>query len=169
MLPDAVRFDAVDLARQIETLSQYQLDTLSFGVILIDRDGTIVFYSQTEARQSGYGEIPIGRNMFEISPCMSNNDFRGRIKRAMDEGPVDLEFGWAGDFADPTRDCGCASCRRAITASGFSSSATASAISAKRTCDANCQAASLARSCGWPKSTGVPLGTIMVGFTLAIE
>jgi hypothetical protein len=22
----------------------------------------------------------------------------------MDEGPVDLEFGWAGDFADPTRD-----------------------------------------------------------------
>ena len=72
--------------------------------ISIDRDGTIVFYSQTEARQSGYGEIPIGRNMFEISPCMANNDFQGRIKRAMDEGPVDLEFGWAGDFADPTRD-----------------------------------------------------------------
>ena len=35
---------------------------------------------------------------------MANNDFQGRIKRAMDEGPVDLEFGWAGDFADPTRD-----------------------------------------------------------------
>jgi photoactive yellow protein len=104
MVPDAVRFDAVDLARQIETLSQYQLDTLSFGVILIDRDGTIVFYSQTEAQKSGYGEIPIGQNLFEISPCMASNDFYGRIKRAMDEGPVDLEFGWAGDFADPTRD-----------------------------------------------------------------
>ena len=104
MRADAVRFDAVDLARQIETLSQYQLDTLSFGVILLDRDGTIVFYSQTEARKSGYGEIPIGRNLFEISPCMAGNDFHGRIKRAMDEGPVDLEFGWAGDFADPTRD-----------------------------------------------------------------
>ena len=35
---------------------------------------------------------------------MASNDFRGRIKRAMDEGPVDLEFGWAGDFADPARD-----------------------------------------------------------------
>lgn len=104
MRPDAVRFDAADLARQIETLSQYQLDTLSFGVILIDRDGTIVFYSQTEAQKSGYGEIPIGQNLFAISPCMASNDFRGRIKRAMDEGPVDLEFGWAGDFADPTRD-----------------------------------------------------------------
>jgi len=50
MRPDAVRFDAADLARQIETL---RLDTLSFGVILIDRDGTIAFYSQTEARNSG--------------------------------------------------------------------------------------------------------------------
>src|SRR5271154_4016973 len=27
-------------------------------------------------------------------------------------------------------------------------------------------AANLARSCGWPKSTGVPFGMIMVGFTL---
>ena len=104
MAPDAVRFDAADLARQIETLSQYQLDTLPFGVILIDRDGTVVFYSQSEARQSGYGEIPIGRNLFEISPCMASNDFQGRIKRALDAGPVDLEFGWAGDFADPMRD-----------------------------------------------------------------
>jgi len=104
MPPDAVRFDAPDLARQIERLSQYELDTLPFGVILIDRDGTIVFYNRTEAQQSGYGEIPLGRNLFEISPRMRSNDFQGRIKRAMDEGPVDLEFGWAGDYADPTRD-----------------------------------------------------------------
>jgi photoactive yellow protein len=127
MRPDAVRFDAVDLARQIERLSQYELDTLPFGVILIDRDGTIVFYSQTEAKKSGYGEIPIGRNMFEISSCMASNDFQGRIKRALDDGPVDLEFG--GPAISPIRraTCGCASSRRATTASGFSSSATASA------------------------------------------
>ena len=104
MRPDAVRFDAADLVKHIERLSRHQLDTLAFGVILIDRDGTVVFYSQAEARQSGYGKIPIGENLFEISPCMANNDFHGRIRRAMDEGPVDLEFGWAGDFADPTRD-----------------------------------------------------------------
>jgi photoactive yellow protein len=104
MRPDAVRFDATDLVKHIEQLSQYQLDTLSFGVILIERDGTIVFYSQTEARKSGYGKIPVGQNLFAISPCMADNDFHGRIKRALDEGPVDLEFGWAGDYDDPTRD-----------------------------------------------------------------
>ena len=66
--------------------------------------------------------------MFEISPCMASNDFQGRIKRALDDGPVDLEFGWAGDFADPTRDCQLrVVSSRATTASGFSSSATVQA------------------------------------------
>ena len=104
MQAGSIQFDAGNLVEQIEQLSQRELDSLPFGVILLDRDGTVKFYSQTEARQSGYGEIPIGRNLFDISPCMASNDFRGRIKRAMDEGPVDLEFGWAGDFADASRD-----------------------------------------------------------------
>ncbi len=104
MRPDAVRFDAADLVKHIERLSRYQLDNLPFGVILIDREGTIMFYSQTESKKSGYGEIPIGQNLFAISPCMASNDFQGRIKDALDEAPVDLEFGWSGDFDDPTRD-----------------------------------------------------------------
>ncbi len=100
----SVQFDADNLAEQIEQLSQYELDSLPFGVILLDRDGTVMFYSQTEARKSGYGRIPLGENLFEISPCMAQSDFRGRINSAMEEGPIDLEFGWAGDFADPNRD-----------------------------------------------------------------
>jgi len=104
MRPQSLQFDASNLAEQIEQLSQHELDCLPFGVILLDREGTVLFYSETEAQQSGYGQIPIGQNMFEISPCMASNDFRGRIRRAMDAGPVDLEFGWAGDFADPSRD-----------------------------------------------------------------
>jgi len=100
----SIHFDAGDLALQIERLSQNELDDLPFGVILLDREGTVLFYSKTEAEKSGYGKSPIGENLFDISPCMASNDFRGRIKGAMAEGPVDLEFGWAGDFADPARD-----------------------------------------------------------------
>jgi photoactive yellow protein len=104
MQSKSIQFDADNLAEQIERLSQYELDSLPFGVILLDREGTVMFYSQTEAQKSGYGKIPIGENLFEISPCMAQNDFRSRIASAMDAGPVDLEFGWAGDFADPNRD-----------------------------------------------------------------
>ncbi len=99
-----VEFDAPDLAARIEALTQYELDRLPFGVILIDRDGTVLFYSETEARQSGYGGSPLGQNLFAISPCMASGDFRGRILRAAEKGPVDLEFGWPGDFGDAKRE-----------------------------------------------------------------
>ena len=99
-----VDFNAPDLAAQIETLSQHELDNLPFGVILLDRAGVVLFYSATEARLSGYRANPVGRNMFEIARCMSTGDFRSRLMRAMDEGPVDLEFGWPGDYADPQRE-----------------------------------------------------------------
>ncbi len=104
MALETVNFDAPDLAAQIEQLSRYELDHLPFGVILLNREGVVLFYSATEAQQSGYGKIPIGQNLFEISSCMASDDFRGRIMRAMEEGPVDLEFGWTGDFDDPKRD-----------------------------------------------------------------
>jgi hypothetical protein len=30
--------------------------------------------------------------------------FRGRIERTMEQGPVDLEIGWPGDYGDPQRE-----------------------------------------------------------------
>ena len=99
-----IDFDAPDLAARAERASPFELDHLPFGVIRIDRDGTVQFYSATEARLSGYGEIPLGKNLFAISECLGSDDFRGRVERAMDAGPVDLEIGWPGDFGDPRRE-----------------------------------------------------------------
>jgi photoactive yellow protein len=104
MSPEAVDFDAPNLAAEIEQLSLNDIDHLPFGVILLDREGTVLFYSQTEARLSGFNKIPTGENLYEISRCMAGDDFQGRIKRAIEEGPVDLEFGWKGDYNDPKRD-----------------------------------------------------------------
>ena len=99
-----VDFDAATLARAVENLSQYEIDQLPFGVVLLDRKGTIRFYSETEQRQSGYGPgSPLGQNFYEASRCMGGDEFRGRVMRAMETGPVDIEIGWRGDFADPDR------------------------------------------------------------------
>jgi photoactive yellow protein len=99
-----IDFDAPDLAARAERASPFELDNLPFGVIRLDRDGTVQFYSATDARLSGYGEIPLGKNLFAISECLGSDDFRGRVERAMDAGPVDLEIGWPGDFGDPRRE-----------------------------------------------------------------
>jgi photoactive yellow protein len=99
-----IDFNAPDLAARIEQFSQYELDRLPFGVILIDREGTVLFYSETEARLSGFGGSPIGQNFFTVSRCAGKDDFRGVITRASESGPVDLEFAWPGDYGDPTRE-----------------------------------------------------------------
>jgi photoactive yellow protein len=104
MAAKAIDFNAPDLAARAEDLSQHELDNLPFGVILLNREGIVQFYSATEARLSGYRENPIGRNLFEISLCMGKDDFRGRIMRAMEDGEVNLEFGWVGDFGNPQRE-----------------------------------------------------------------
>ena len=104
MAEATIDFDAPDLARRAEAASQFELDNLPFGVIQLDRAGTVLFYSATEARLSGYGEKPLGLNLFAISSCLGSDAFRGRIERAMEQGAVDLEIGWPGDYGDPGRE-----------------------------------------------------------------
>lgn len=104
MVKASIDFDAPDLAARAERASLFELDHLPFGVIRLDREGTVQFYSATEARLSGYGDIPLGQNLFAISKCLGSDAFRGRIERAMAEGPVDLEIGWPGDYGDPQRE-----------------------------------------------------------------
>jgi len=104
MVIAGIDFDAPDLAARAERASLFELDHLPFGVIRLDRDGTVQFYSATEARLSGYGDIPLGKNLFAISKCLGSEEFRGRLERAMAKGPVDLEIGWPGDYGDPQRE-----------------------------------------------------------------
>jgi photoactive yellow protein len=104
MASASIDFDAPDLAARVEQLSQFELDQLPFGVILLDRKGVVLFYSGTEARLSGYNDLPIGKNFFEISTCLGSDDFRGRIFLAMEQGPLDLELAGPRDYADPKRE-----------------------------------------------------------------
>jgi photoactive yellow protein len=99
-----VDFNALDLAAHIETLSQHALDNLPFGVVRLDREGTILFYSATEERLSGYGMDPLGRNFFSYGECVGVADLRRRIMEAMENGRVDLEFGWSTEKTDVQRD-----------------------------------------------------------------
>lgn len=101
-----IDFNAPDLAARIEKLSPSDLDRLPFGVIRLDREGTVLVYSATEARLSGYGTTPLGRNLFDVSLCASRGDFRERVMHAIESGAadLDLELGWRGDPSDPNRE-----------------------------------------------------------------
>ncbi len=91
-----IDFDAPDLATRAECASLFELDHLPFGVIRLDREGTVQFCNATEAQLSGYGDIPLGQNLFALSAGLGSAAFRGRLERAMTAGPVDLDIGWPG-------------------------------------------------------------------------
>jgi photoactive yellow protein len=100
----SIDFNAPNLAKLVEQLSQYELDRLPFGVILLDREGTVMFYSETEAQQSGYHGSPIGKSFFAIARASGGDDFRARLMKAREAGAVDLELGWPSDYTDPRRE-----------------------------------------------------------------
>jgi len=99
-----IDFNAPDLAARIERCSQSDLDNLPFGVIRLDREGIVRFYSATESRLSGYGTAPLGQNLFDVSSCANREDLRARVMRAMEDGSADLEFAWIGDPTHPRRE-----------------------------------------------------------------
>jgi photoactive yellow protein len=105
MAPRDPDFDDPNLASVIETLPPAVVHALSFGVIQLDREGRVVFYSETERRLSGYDREAISRSFFtEIAPCMNNAKFRGRIGQALAAGTLDIAFSFTGDFNDPDRE-----------------------------------------------------------------
>jgi photoactive yellow protein len=97
--------DAQLLAR-VEKLSHEALDALPFGVVRLDAAGRVLFFSRTEARQSGFGDRnAIGRNFFsELAPCMSSPAFLQRLEQARAAGTLDISFEQVGDFDDAQRE-----------------------------------------------------------------
>jgi photoactive yellow protein len=101
----ATLFEDPDIVSRVEALSPAELDALPFGVIKLDAAGAVSFFSQTEARQSGYGDRPaIGRQFFtELAPCMGTPEFMSRVEQAHAERTLDILFEHVGDFGDASR------------------------------------------------------------------
>lgn len=94
------------LPARIEGLSERQLHALPFGVVRLDAEGLVTFYSRTEAEQSGFGDRrAIGRNFFtQMAPCLSTPERMRRIEEARRAGTLDISFEQIGDFDDADRE-----------------------------------------------------------------
>jgi photoactive yellow protein len=103
-LPESVDDEA--LPARVARLSREELDTLPFGVVQLDAEGKVVFFSHTEAEQSGYGDRrAIGRDFFtQMAPCMATPDRLRRIDDARRAGTLDIIFEQVGDFGDAERE-----------------------------------------------------------------
>jgi photoactive yellow protein len=68
------RFDDPELLSALESVSLAEIDAFGFGLVVMDRDGTVTGYNQREARLSGLRPAGVtGRNFFtDVGPCTNN-------------------------------------------------------------------------------------------------
>lgn len=91
---------ADDLLRQVDTLTERDLDTLPFGLIQLDRSGRILKFNQTEAKLARINrDRQIGRNFFDdVAPCTKVRDFYGRFMQGLNQRSLYETFGFVFKF-----------------------------------------------------------------------
>jgi len=100
------QIDDETLPARVELLSREELDNLPFGVIRLDAEGKVTFFSKTEAEQSGYRDRrAIGQDFFtQMAPCLATPERLRRIAQARQAGTLDIFFEQIGDFDDAERE-----------------------------------------------------------------
>ncbi len=93
-------FKPFDLERA--TAVDADLDSLPFGVIVVDRTGTILEYNAYESNLAGLTRSRVlGRNFFhDVAPCTAIRDFEGRFTEFLTSPntsiePFEFEFPFA--------------------------------------------------------------------------
>ena len=100
--------DAIDIhdPRQLDILTEEQLDRLPAGTIRVDAEGRILFYSRAQSVISQREvESVLGRNFFsEVAPCTVVPEFYGRFRHGVLTGRLETTFEFVFDFKmDPVR------------------------------------------------------------------
>ncbi len=83
-----------DVRNALATMPAAEIDRLPFGVIKVDRKGTILLYNATEGRLAGFDPASVvGRNFFrDIAPCTNRPEFLGRFLQGVKAGRFDVTF-----------------------------------------------------------------------------
>jgi photoactive yellow protein len=86
------RFDPFDLDKA-KRLTGGDLDALPFGVIVVDRTGTILEYNAYERQLANMGARQmIGLNFFhDVAPCTAIAEFEGRFTAFLDSPDTSIE------------------------------------------------------------------------------
>jgi photoactive yellow protein len=80
----------------IPGLSREELDKLPFGLIELNRDGTIISFNRSEENLSRQAKIDvIGKNFFrDVAPCADVKEFHGRFDEFLSSGNLAEPFNY---------------------------------------------------------------------------
>ena len=88
------------------SIGENELDSLPFGVIQLDAQGTVLRYNAYEEKLSGLArQKVVGKNFFrQIAPCTNIQDFYGRFCEGVAAGELHCTFRYHFAFKRNPRD-----------------------------------------------------------------
>jgi len=96
----SLRFNSRDLEESLGTLTQEDMDALSFGAVEVDRNGVILRYNRAEGEITGRNpRDTLGKNFFkEVAPCTDSVEFSGRFAAGVKDGNLNAMFEYTFDY-----------------------------------------------------------------------
>src|ERR1700690_1185549 len=90
----------------IASMGEKELDSLPYGVIQLDAEGTVLRYNAYEQGLSGLTKRKVvGRNFFkQVAPCTDVQEFYGRFREGVAAGELDCTFRYHFPFKQKPRD-----------------------------------------------------------------
>jgi photoactive yellow protein len=90
----------------IDSIGEKELDSLPYGVIQLDAQGTVLRYNAYEEGLSGLTrQKVVGKNFFkQIAPCTDMQEFYGRFREGVAAGELHCTFRYHFAFKRNPRD-----------------------------------------------------------------
>ena len=101
MTVDVSAFSPASARPRLDALGDDDIDVLPFGVIALDREGTILRYNLAEARFARLDRNQVlGKNFFtRVARCAATPAFQGRVRKLFDDpDPTTVRFDYVFDF-----------------------------------------------------------------------
>lgn len=93
-------FGDKDIENVLAKMSPKAIDELAFGVVLVDRNGTILEYNAAEGDITGRDpKAVLQRNFFtEVAPCTNRKEFYGKFLEGVKGGRLNVLFDYTFDY-----------------------------------------------------------------------
>ncbi|MEF8792545.1 photoactive yellow protein [Thiohalorhabdus sp.] len=98
-MTERLRFESDNIFNALADMDGEAMNSLPFGVIRLDREGTILEYNLTEGQLTGTDPRKVmGQNFFrDVAPCTVNPQFYGRFVEGLEKGELDTVFEYIFD------------------------------------------------------------------------
>jgi photoactive yellow protein len=92
--------------KDIDSITEADLDSQPYGVIQLDSEGTVLRYNSYEANLAGLTKQKVvGKNFFkQIAPCTDVQEFCGRFQTGVAAGELHCTFRFHFSFKKNPRD-----------------------------------------------------------------